>query len=149
MTKSFLLQNTCNYISLNFIMSLHLTNEIHEIRCYPCVHTFEKEIQEIRKLILPPWLDFRYKNNKDLFIGGDLPKVANRHGSWACNHMHRQQLTCLRGSQTITVLHDELFMPKRKVPLRILSEIPTLESWNSSTKVLDNGNRTWKMVVDV
>ena len=81
MTQSFLLRNTCHYISLSFIKSLNLANEIHEIRSHRYVNTFEKEVQEIYKIIPPPWPDPEYKNNKNLFIEGDLQKEVNHHSS--------------------------------------------------------------------
>jgi len=72
----------------------------------PCVYTFEKKIQEIQKLILSPWPDPRYKSNIDLFIGGDISKAVNYHGSWIGKHKSWRQLTCLQGNQTSITHRD-------------------------------------------
>jgi len=90
MTQSFLLRSTCNYISLRFIISLHLINGIHAIIYILCL-LFEKEIQKIREPILPPFPDLWYKNNKDYFIGRDLSEAIFHprqcHGSWVGIYM--------------------------------------------------------------
>ena len=95
MTQSFLLWNTCHYISLSFIMSLHLTNEIHEIRLYSRVYTLEKgntgDLKTYSTTLASPLIQEKPR----LVLGGDIPKAINHHGSWAGDCMPRQQLTHL------------------------------------------------------
>ena len=82
-------------ISITKYMSLHF-NKLHYVVIsdkhmkfvYFPVLKLLKKIQKVQKLVPPLWPDSRYKNNKDLFIGGDLQEAVNCHGSRIGNHMH-------------------------------------------------------------
>jgi len=71
------IQNTCHYISLNFIISLHQTNGIHEICLHLQVYTLKKKYRRSENLSrhrdqTPIW------GTNDLFIEGDLPEIDAR-----------------------------------------------------------------------
>jgi len=70
-------------------------------------------------------------NNKDLFVGGDLPEAANRSGSRASNHMPRQQLTpskAAKPSPLITMVPKKPFKSKAMTPDQTDSEkVPQIE----------------------
>ena len=118
MTQSFLLRNTRHYMSLSFIMLSHLTNGIHEICLHPCIYTLKKkEIQEIQKLIPPPWPDLRDKNSQDLFIGGDS---------------RRKSTTMAPGQASISLdSSSHTFKVARPTPLTMT--IPKYHSKNKTT----------------